>query len=131
QFMAAQEDTTGNIVGDLAMNLSKNKARREAFRTYLQRSGMDNETWERNVRRSLQVTNAQEKIIELANAEKEQQMNETRLLIDDRLEDGELFSELAREFSDDSNAENGGDLNTWVFPGLLQNEEHDAALFST
>ena len=58
-------------------------------------------------------------------------MNETRLLIDERLAAGEKFSELAREFSDDSNAENGGDLNTWVFPGLIQDEENDKALFAT
>ncbi len=130
-YLAGQDETTGNVVGDLALNLSKSKARREAFRTFLSRSGMDNAIWEQNVQRSLLVTNCQNKIVEVADAEKEQKMNETRLLIDERLAAGELFSELAREFSDDNNAENGGDLNTWVFPGLIQDEANDDALFST
>ncbi|MEZ5336621.1 MAG: peptidylprolyl isomerase [bacterium] len=130
-FLTAQDDTTGNVVGDLARNLNKNKARREAFRRFLSMNGTDNATWEKNVRQSLLVTNCQEKLQELADAEKEQKMNETRLLIDERLAAGEKFSELAREFSDDSNAENGGDLNTWVFPGLIQDEENDKALFAT
>ncbi|MCB1220716.1 MAG: peptidylprolyl isomerase [Planctomycetales bacterium] len=131
QFLASTDETTGNVVGDLAKNLNKNKARREAFRRYLDMNGMDNATWEKNVRHSLQVTNCQDKLVELADAEKEQKMNETRLLIEERLKGGETFSELAREFSDDSNADNGGDLNTWVFPGLLQDEANDDALFAT
>jgi hypothetical protein len=130
-FMPPQEDSTGNLVGDLAKNLNKNKGRREAFRSFLRANGLDNEAWEKNVRRGLLVTNSQKKITELGDAEKEQKMNETRLLIDERLAAGESFSDLAREFSDDSNAANGGDLNTWVFPGLVQDPDNDAALFAT
>lgn len=130
-FITQEDDSTGNLIGDLAKNLNKNKGRREAFRTFLKANGLNNAIWEKNVRRSLLVTNSQKKITELGDAEKEQKMNETRLLIDERLAAGESFSELAREFSDDNNAENGGDLNTWVFPGLVQDPDHDAALFAT
>ena len=130
-YLGQQEESTGNVVGDLALNLNKGKARRDAFRTYLRLNQLDNKSWEKNVKHSLFVTNSQKKIMELGDAAKEQAMNETRLLIDERLAAGETYSELAREFSDDSNAANGGDLNTWVFPGLVQDPDNDAALFAT
>jgi parvulin-like peptidyl-prolyl isomerase len=130
QFMQTEEEKKGNLLGDLAQKLGTARERRQAFEEYLQRNGLDATTWAHRAKRQLFIENTRKKLQEAADAKKALKSQERKAQVDAKLKEGLSFAEVAKLFSEDDNAAGGGDLNTWVAPGLLL-EDVEKIVFAT
>lgn len=131
QYMSVEDGTSGNVIADLAKKLGSSRERKAAFSEFLTRSGLTEQKWESDTRTALLTRKANEYLQEQADATKEIEANETKALVDEKLADGMEFTEVVKEYSDGPNAESGGDLGTWLKPGLLFDEQAEETVFST
>ncbi|MCH7471792.1 peptidylprolyl isomerase [bacterium] len=128
-----QEDSgsSGNIFSDAVQKLGSGRKERVAFGKFLDSQSLSEEQWTANTRQGLFMQKTKQRLQELADEQKEQKVERMKGEIDARLAEGESFADLAREYSEDANAEGGGDLGTWLARGLLFQQSVEDALFDT
>lgn len=127
QFMAAEEGSTGNVLGDLAQRMGSQRERKAAFREYLTRQGLSEESWLVNVRRELMIRKTREAWQAELDAAKTLEAAETKAIIDQRLADGESFEALSIELSEDPA---GGGQAVPLGRGVVLPDQEEA-LFTT
>jgi len=121
-YMAVDKGPSGNIIGDATKGLSSSRARKVAFKEHLSRAGLSEQEWKVSVRGDILRRNTMDVIQENADAEMRLKAEETKVLVDEALAEGEVFQDVARQYSDDQSASRGGDIGTWVKRGLLRDE---------
>lgn len=131
RFMNPEKSSSGNIIGDLAKSLGSARERKDAFDRYLQANALTDQMWQEQARRELFMRNTRDALQSAADEKKKERAEEKKAEIDKKLADGEDFTELARVYSDDPSAKNGGDVGTWVQRGLLFDEDIENKLFDT
>jgi parvulin-like peptidyl-prolyl isomerase len=130
QYMAKTAPKTGNVLADLAGKLTTAREKSRAFSEFLERSGLSEEDWLAQTRRSLLLENMRKRMQELADEKKRREAEDKKKQIDGRLAKGESFAKLAMEFSDDPTAPKGGDIGTWVGRPMIYEANADT-VFST
>jgi len=130
QFMAKTTAKTGNVIADIAGKLTTAREKSRAFSEFLDHSGLTEDEWLAQTKRSLLIQNVQKRMQELADEKKRKEAEDKKKQIDDRLAKGETFAKLAMEFSDDPTAPKGGDIGTWVGRPMIYEANADT-VFST
>lgn len=104
QMMSSNDNSTGNVLGDIAQKIGSRRERKAAFYQYLEISGLNEQQWRQTAERGLYMRKAREAWQAQIDAEKERKADETKAIIDQKLADGESFADLSKEYSEDPNA---------------------------
>ena len=128
QLTGGNDSSSGNLLGDIAKGIDSTRQKKKAFTDYLASRQMTEDMWEEQARRELFQSKTQEEWQDILDAEAKVEAEGTKALIDQRLEEGASFEEVALEFSQDPNAEGAETIEPfWLSRGLVLKEQEDAA----
>lgn len=119
RYVRDEDQQSGNLVGDLGKKLGEVREKKRAFGEFLERMGMSEQQWLERVQRELLMDNTRKKFQELADEKKKSAAEGIKQQVDAALAKGEKFAEVAKKFSDDASAAEGGDIGSWVGRDLL------------
>ena len=130
QYMPKENKASGNVIGDLAQKFGDTKEKRLAFEKYLETQGLTERQWAKRVKDELYVKNTRKMLQDAVDAKKAAKAQETKAIVDEKIKEGVDFAELAKKYSEDYSAPEGGDLGTWINRGTLL-EEVEKVVFAT
>jgi parvulin-like peptidyl-prolyl isomerase len=126
-FMSSEAGSTGNVLGDIARRLGSQRERKRAFSQYLERQGLNEQQWLERTKNYLFLRKTQEELQRILDEEKALAASETKAIIDQRLADGEAFTDLAEQFSEVPGANSDA---IWLGRDLVLPQQEEA-LFNT
>jgi hypothetical protein len=126
------ETKSPNILGQATKSINDRREMKSVFVSTLSRMGLTESEWEAEISRTILQRKTREAMQKELDDAKDVKARATRDTVDAELAKGVEFKELAAKYSDaKESAKFGGDMQTFLLPGLLPDDKNDQTLMAT